>query len=108
MATFEIDGAEISDGSSFHDVFARVFRFPDFYGRNMDAWNDCMSDLHGPTALSGHELPENEPVAIYLRDAESFAERCPDVFRSFIACTAFVNGKYEKLGSPVRISLVLL
>jgi RNAse (barnase) inhibitor barstar len=26
----------ISDWDSFHSVFAEVFGFPDFYGRNMD------------------------------------------------------------------------
>ncbi len=107
MAVFEINGDEITDVASFHDVFARVFDFPEFYGRNMDAWNDCMSDLHGPAALSGHHLPDGEPIDITLLNAESFAKRCPDVFRSFVGSTAFVNGLYAERGDQARISLIL-
>lgn len=40
-----IDGANIVDWDSFHEEFHRVFEFPDFYGRNMDAWIDCMTSL---------------------------------------------------------------
>jgi RNAse (barnase) inhibitor barstar len=45
MARIRLDTAEIVDWSSFHDACHRAFGFPDFYGRNMDAWIDCMSDL---------------------------------------------------------------
>ncbi len=40
-----IDANGITDWDSFHDVFAKNFGFPDFYGRNMNAWNDCMTYL---------------------------------------------------------------
>ena len=33
-----VDCARIHDWNSFHDEFATVFGFPDFYGRNMNAW----------------------------------------------------------------------
>jgi len=33
----------ITDWASFHDVFMHTLGFPDFYGRNMDAWIDCMT-----------------------------------------------------------------
>ena len=38
-----IDGGRIVDWSSFHAVFAEGMGFPEFYGRNMDAWIDCMT-----------------------------------------------------------------
>jgi RNAse (barnase) inhibitor barstar len=34
---------KIIDWTSFHDVFQHTLGFPDFYGRNMDAWIDCMT-----------------------------------------------------------------
>ncbi len=34
-----IDTNRIVDWNSFHDVFAEAFGFPDFYGRNMNAWS---------------------------------------------------------------------
>src|SRR5688572_7987636 len=39
----KIDTQRITDWKSFHNLFAEVFGFPGFYGRNMDAWIDCMS-----------------------------------------------------------------
>ena len=39
----QIDGSAISDWNSFHDIFAAAFGFPAFYGRNMNAWIDCMT-----------------------------------------------------------------
>ncbi|WP_206361205.1 barstar family protein, partial [Pseudomonas viridiflava] len=37
------DANLISDWQTFHNVFAEQFGFPVFYGRNMDAWVDCLS-----------------------------------------------------------------
>ncbi len=37
--------SEIKDWDTFHTVFAHVFGFPDYYGRNMNAWIDCMTYL---------------------------------------------------------------
>lgn len=44
----QIDTHLIKDWKSFHDVFSETFGFPKFYGRNIDAWNDCMSSLDAP------------------------------------------------------------
>jgi RNAse (barnase) inhibitor barstar len=34
--------SEIDDWESFHSVFQRELGFPAFYGRNMNAWIDCL------------------------------------------------------------------
>jgi hypothetical protein len=39
---------QITDWETFHAVFQSVFGFPEFYGRNMNAWNDCMTYLDDP------------------------------------------------------------
>ena len=55
MPTIEIDGAKIQDFASFHSVFADALGFPAFYGRNLNAWIDCMCSIgspdHGMTAV---------------------------------------------------------
>ena len=40
-----IDRSLIVDKVSFHQVFAAAFGFPEFYGRKVAAWIDCMSSL---------------------------------------------------------------
>ena len=42
------DCNNIRDWDSFHEEFARVYGFPDFYGRNMNAWIDCLTSLDAP------------------------------------------------------------
>ncbi len=42
----------ITDWETFHAECARVFGFPQFYGRNMNAWIDCLSYLHDMTACA--------------------------------------------------------
>jgi hypothetical protein len=32
----------------FHDIFNEAFGFPAFYGRNMNAWIDCLTSLDAP------------------------------------------------------------
>jgi len=56
----QIDGSKIKNWDSFHDLFAEVLGFPGFYGRNMDAWNDCMTYLAVPEEglTSVHVPPE--------------------------------------------------
>ena len=39
----EMPVSRITDWDNFHDVFAATLGFPDFYGRNMDAWLDCLT-----------------------------------------------------------------
>ncbi len=33
----------IHDWDGFHSVFAKTLGFPGYYGRNMNAWIDCMT-----------------------------------------------------------------
>jgi len=50
---------KITDWPSFHDVFQETLGFPKFYGRNMNAWIDCMTSIDTPEdGLSGAELPQ--------------------------------------------------
>jgi len=84
--------AEIHDWESFHAVFQRVFGFPDFYGRNMNAWIDCMTDLDDPgTGMTGVSVAKDEMVVLHIYDAGDFQRRCPEQYEALIECTAAVN-----------------
>jgi hypothetical protein len=53
-----------------HDDFARVLDFPDYYGRNLDALNDCLWDLpyDGRTG-----------IGLVITGYDTFAARFPRV-----------------------------
>jgi RNAse (barnase) inhibitor barstar len=40
-----LDGTKIESAAEFHEQAAATFGFPDYYGRNWDAFNDCFSNL---------------------------------------------------------------
>jgi RNAse (barnase) inhibitor barstar len=42
---FELDGELMSETAALMAEFARVLKFPDYFGKNWDALNDCLTDL---------------------------------------------------------------
>lgn len=98
---------EITDWASFHEVFRRVFGFPDFYGRNMNAWIDCMTDLDDPgTGMVQVAVGPGELVAIRVDDASDFLRRCPEQFRALIECASFVNFRRIEVGDAPILTLM--
>jgi hypothetical protein len=63
--------------------------FLDFYGMNMDAWIDCMSDIEGK--MMSDVLNTKEPICVDLYNTDDFSKRLPKIMISLIECTAFVN-----------------
>ena len=105
-AVVEIDTARIVDRESFHDLFAEVMGFPDFYGRNMDAWIDCMDSLDAPEeGMTGVHAPHGGVLVLMLTDAGDLARRCPDLYADLVECAAFVNGRRLEQGEGPVLSL---
>jgi hypothetical protein len=108
MATVRLPTERITNWQSFHEVCREVFGFPDFYGMNMDAWIDCMSDLDEDAGMTRFNLAEGEMLHIEVSATESFNRRLPEIFDALVECSAFVNQRYVEDGKAPVISLVLL
>jgi hypothetical protein len=107
MARARLNSAVIVDFDSFHEESRRVFGFPDFYGRNMNAWIDCMSSLREDAGMTTLVLDCEELLHLEVPDADALQERAPEVFAAFVHCTAFVNRRYVFFGELPAIALVL-
>jgi hypothetical protein len=82
----------IRDWQSFHEEFARVFGFPDFYGKNMNAWIDCLTSLDVPEdGMSSIHCEPGSVLTLELANVKQFADRCPDQYKALLEGTAFVN-----------------
>ena len=46
-----LDGRQISDKKQLHDQLSMVLGFPAWYGSNLDALYDCLTDIHEDTLL---------------------------------------------------------
>jgi len=106
IVTVRIETRRIRDWDSFHTIFADAFGFPGFYGRNMDAWIDCMTYLDEPEAeMTRVTVAPGNVVVIQLDEVDDFAKRCPNQYRAVIECSAFVNFRRLDVGEPAVIAL---
>jgi len=96
-----IDLSTITDWDSFFDVFSHQLGFPDLFGRNMDAWIDCMTYLDEPDAgmTSVHVTP-GQVLVLLLDNVCEFRVRCPEQYAALIECSAFVNWRRMERREP--------
>ena len=90
----------ITDYASFHRAFAEVFKFPDFYGANGDAWIDCMTY---PGEMTGIGLEDSDIITIRLLNSARLKARDPDLFLHIFELAAFVNFRRVDAGEEGRI-----
>jgi ribonuclease inhibitor len=51
MRQYVIDGNNFNGVSTFYDEVSKVFSFPDYFGRNLDALYDSLSDIGEPVEI---------------------------------------------------------
>ena len=107
MATAHLDGSQIRDWDSFHDVSARVLGFPPFYGRSLNAWIDCLTYLDESDGMSRFSLRPGEVLELELSESHAVKRNAPDVLTALIDTVGFVNKRYEDRGKPPMLRLVL-
>lgn len=106
MTVVKLNTVRITDWDTFHDVFAEVFGFPPFYGRNMDAWIDCMTAMDAPAdGMTKVHAQPNAVVVLELEDVDNFANRCPEQYAAIVECSAFVNWRRIAVGKPAVLAL---
>lgn len=47
-----LDGNMIQSREHLHEILARELRLPDWYGCNLDALSDCLTDIFEDTVIS--------------------------------------------------------
>jgi RNAse (barnase) inhibitor barstar len=101
-----IDGRAIQDWDSFHDVFAAAFGFPDFYGRNLNAWIDCLTYVDDAEAgMVAVPIPAGEVLTLHLEHAADLASRCPEQYAAILEGAAFVNWRRVEQGEASVLAL---
>jgi hypothetical protein len=102
----QIDCRKIKDWDSFHDHFSQTFGFPAFYGRNMNAWNDCMTYLDDPeSGMTSVHVAPGDVIVLCISEATDLKKRCPEIYITLIECSAFVNWRRIEKGEPAVLAL---
>lgn len=108
MPTARLNGDIITDWESFHTESARVFGFPEYYGRNLNAWVDCLSYLRDEDGMSTFRLGENEVLNIEILHSETLRQQTPDIAEELEFCIAAINERYEDYGEKPALTLTFL
>jgi RNAse (barnase) inhibitor barstar len=107
MPTVRLDGRKILDRESFHAECQARFGFPDFYGRNMDAWIDCLSGLRDDDGMSSFTLGPDEVLQIEIAHSDALRRQAPHILAALEECADEVNQRYIEYGEKPALSLVL-
>jgi len=102
----QIEGGKITDWHSFHDCFSNALGFPAFYGRNMDAWNDCMTSLDAPEdGLTTIHVATGDVLVLCISGATDLKKRCPEIYDALVECSAFVNYRRIKMRTQAVLAV---
>jgi hypothetical protein len=107
MATVRLDGRRMFDRRGFHAESAAIFKFPDFYGNNMDAWIDALSYLRDADGnIAGIALAEEETLVIEVCHSADLRHAAPEMREMLEDVVAAVNERYEDAGEKPALTLV--
>ena len=67
MRKIILDLREITSSEDIQAYLAEKLEFPEYYGMNLDALHDCLTDIDEPTCLGIFEPYGDHPVVDYLR-----------------------------------------
>ena len=110
MVSVDIDLRSVNDAESFHATFSDALGFPDFYGNNMNAWKDVMSDLSRPdlVGMTRVTVPRGEDLVLVLSGGDELRTRQPDLFAALWESTASINRSKASMSSATRVLLLPL
>lgn len=57
------------DNGNFHKDISQTLQFPDYYGENLNAFNDCLSDM----------TTENKGFVLAFKNFDAFSKKYPDI-----------------------------
>lgn len=107
MADIQLNGEQITDWESFHDVCADAFGFPEFYGRTIDAWIDCLSYLRDDENMTKFHLKPDEVLQIVISHSAVLKKAAPDLLEEVAFCIEGINDRYSDYGEKPALALKL-
>jgi hypothetical protein len=102
VAVIKVPLEDVVDWDAAHTALARALQFPDYYGRNGNAFIDCLTDItHGwdvPPLLAA-----GETLTIDLGNTSLHADSFREVTDAICGWVASVNWRDIQEGLPARV-----
>ena len=73
-----LDGEKIRSNADLHERFAEALDFPAYYGKNLDALHDCLTDISGPVTVIA---VNTEALEAHLSRRKGFMRLMEDLTR---------------------------
>lgn len=89
MERVVLNGARMATREKAHAHIRKRFRFPDYYGCNLDALHDCLTDVSVPTE-------------ILLRNSRPMQAKLGDYATKLLSVLAASTGENPRLSLTVR------
>lgn len=65
MKTVILDGNVVHSREELHEYLAKEFGFPDYYGKNLDALHDCLTDYQEEAEIEFYEESLSRVLGVY-------------------------------------------
>lgn len=102
-----VDGARMRTLSGLYREFARAWRFPEYFGDNKDAFDECMRDLEDFARDADDPTPAG--FVTVVTDAQDLLIDSPDNdFRWFATRPEFYREHYRDIAHPPAVFAVIL
>jgi hypothetical protein len=98
LATFEICGTDLRTDKELFAAIASAMKFPDYFGMNWDALDECLRDLDAWIPAPGYVL--------IVRDATSLWEYAPKTAGNLVESWLFCAEDWSKEGKPFHLVFV--
>lgn len=108
MPIVRLNGEHIRNWDTFHTECIPAFGFPDFYGRNLDAWVDCLSYLRDDDGMTKFKLKDHEVLTIEITQSELIKQHEPELLDELAMCVDLMNERYEDYGELPALTLKLV
>lgn len=90
----DLDGRRLPDKAAFLAALAKGLKFPDYFGGNLDALEECLGDL-----------PDFAPAAGYEVRIAHAAAACPGRRADFAEVIAVLQDAAARPNPPFRVVL---
>lgn len=84
----ELSGRLMRDEKSFYDELAHKFQFPNYFGRNLNALDECLTDLEWLN-LTGR------PLVVIVAESELLLRNDSELFEAFISIMQSVGQEWS-------------
>ena len=105
LKKLSVDFRQVQNLEEMHNALAKIFDFPDFYGKNVNALIDCWSSLRYPeNGMVGVSIDKDESL---LLEVKAMSRLDPIMMNHFVNAVEGVNERsMEEWGQQPLILLL--